>query len=256
MHRGFKYCHNRVLLLLEVQITELEKELYKLDKADSADPSKAWRLKSTKYEENWDATQEKLIDKLISKLKVYGEILRNQVFLQELGKPPSRNHRSYFNWHWTNKPLTKGYYDYIFHDSDFVTTSGKRPNYCEELIRDHISSWPGSPIRRIVKESEKTKKPTTDSRFTFFSATAERGVSRFFLVSSIMLILMIPVFLLFLLPMSHLLMAVTTAAFIFLFALIMCVVTEGKVYEVFVGTATYGAVLIMFLGNISQNSPG
>jgi hypothetical protein len=73
MHRGFKYCHNRVLLLLEVQITELEKELYKLDKADSADPSKAWRLKSTKYEENWDATQEKLIDKLISKLKVYGE---------------------------------------------------------------------------------------------------------------------------------------------------------------------------------------
>jgi hypothetical protein len=76
-----------------------------------------------------------------------GEILRNQVFLQELGKPPSRNHRSYFNWHWTNKPLTKGYYDYIFHDSDFVTTSGKRPNYCEELIRDHISSWPGSPIR-------------------------------------------------------------------------------------------------------------
>jgi hypothetical protein len=127
-------------------------------------------------------------------------------------------------------------------------------------------------MKRIVKESEKTKKPTTDSRFTFFSATAERGVGRFFLVSSIMLILMIPVFLLFLLPMSHLLMAVTTAAFIFLFALIMCVVTEGKVYEVFVGTATqvprflssfrmliicrYGAVLIMFLGNISQNSPG
>jgi hypothetical protein len=38
--------------------------------------------------------------------------------------------------------------------------------------------------------------------------------------------------------MSHLMMAITTATFIFLFALILCVVTEGKVYEVFVGTAT------------------
>jgi uncharacterized RDD family membrane protein YckC len=116
------------------------------------------------------------------------------------------------------------------------------------------------------------KKPTDDQRLTFFSATAERRVGRFLLVSSIMLILMIPVFLLFLVQMSHLLMAVTTASFIFVFALIMSAVAEGRVYEVFVGTATqvsrlvsiipmltisrYGAVLIMFLGNISQNSPG
>lgn len=188
-------------------------------------------------------------------------MLRNQVFLQSLGKPPSRNHRSYFNWHWTNKPLFAGFYDYIFHASDFVTTSGKRPNYCEELIRDHIDSWPGSPIRvcnpmcgyrgrqektqnntddlkKIIKESEEMQKPTTDLRITFFSPGAERGVGRFLLVSSIMLILMTPVFLLFLIPMSHLLMAVTTAAFIFVFALIMSVVTKGEVYQVFVGTAT------------------
>lgn len=116
------------------------------------------------------------------------------------------------------------------------------------------------------------KKPSDDEQLTFFSASAERGVGRFLLISSIMLILMIPVFLLFLVHMSHLLMAVTTASFIFLFALIMSAVAEGRVYEVFVGTATqvfrlvstvpmlimsrYGAVLIMFLGNISQNSPG
>jgi uncharacterized RDD family membrane protein YckC len=93
-------------------------------------------------------------------------------------------------------------------------------------------------VKRIVKASEEMKKPTKDSRFTFFSPAAERGVGRFLLVSSILLILMCPVFLLFLLPMSHLMMAITTATFIFLFALIMCIVTEGKVYEIFVGTAT------------------
>lgn len=100
------------------------------------------------------------------------------------------------------------------------------------------------------------KKSTEDSQFTFFSPTAERAVGRFLLVSSIMLILMTPVFLLFLTPMSHVSMSIVTASFVLLFALIMSVVTEGKVYEVFVGTATYGAVLIMFLGNISQNTSG
>jgi hypothetical protein len=126
-------------------------------------------------------------------------------------------------------------------------------------------------IQKIVKGGVGMKRPTDDQQLTFFSASAERGLGQFLLVSGIMLIVMIPVFLLFLVQMSHLLMAVTTASFIFLFALIMSAVTEGRVYEVFVGTATqvspllsivpmlimsrYGAVLIMFLGNISQNSP-
>lgn len=256
MHRSFKYCHNRILLQLEVQITELEKKLYKLDKEDAADPDREHRLKWTEHENGWDTAQEELIGELTSKLMKYVDILRNQVFLQGLGQPPSRNHRSYFNWLWTRQPLVEGYDDYIFHAYDFVNTSGKRQSYCEELIRDHIDSWPGSPIRKIVKGGEGMKKPTDDQQLTFFSASAERSVGRFLLISSIMLILMIPVFLLFLVQMSHLLMAVTTASFIFLFALIMSVVAEGRVYEVFVGTATYGAVLIMFLGNISQNSPG
>jgi hypothetical protein len=73
MHRSFKNSHNRVLLHLEVEITELEKELYKLDKEDAADPDKIYRLKSTKHEEGWDAAQVVLIDKLRSKLKEYGE---------------------------------------------------------------------------------------------------------------------------------------------------------------------------------------
>jgi hypothetical protein len=73
MHRNFKYCHNRILLQLEVQITELEKKLYNLDKEDAADPDREHRLKWTEHEEGWDAAQAKLIDMLTSKLKEYGE---------------------------------------------------------------------------------------------------------------------------------------------------------------------------------------
>jgi hypothetical protein len=73
MHRGFKNCHNRILLHLEVQITELEKKLDNLDKEDAADPDREHRLKWTEHEEGWDAAQTELIDTLISKLKKYGE---------------------------------------------------------------------------------------------------------------------------------------------------------------------------------------
>ena len=73
MHRGFKYLHSRGLLHLEVQITELEKELYKLDREDAANPDMIYRLRSTKHEKDWDAAQADLMDKLMAKLKEYGE---------------------------------------------------------------------------------------------------------------------------------------------------------------------------------------
>jgi hypothetical protein len=73
MHRSFKYCHSRILLRLEVQITELEKDLYKLDKKDEIDPETGHRLRWTEHEEHWDAEQVQLLDKLTFKLKEYGE---------------------------------------------------------------------------------------------------------------------------------------------------------------------------------------
>ncbi len=75
------------------------------------------------------------------------EIAQNFSFMKSLGPPLERNHRSYFNWIWRKKPLGKGYDDYIYHASDFVSLTGKDSNYFEELIRRHITWWRGSPIR-------------------------------------------------------------------------------------------------------------
>jgi hypothetical protein len=73
MHRAFKYCHNRVLLHLEVEIMEIQKQLHNLDKEDAADPDREHRLRWTEHDEGWDAAQVKLITTLKSKLKEYGE---------------------------------------------------------------------------------------------------------------------------------------------------------------------------------------
>jgi hypothetical protein len=107
--------------------------------------------------------------------------------------------------------------------------SRKKERYKHERNTDLFKS--------ILKDKEEMK-PTADQRVTVFSPTRMARFGRALLVSTIMGVLLVPVFLLFLVPMSHLLMAMTSAGFILFFALIMSVVTEGRVYEVFVGTAT------------------
>lgn len=99
------------------------------------------------------------------------------------------------------------------------------------------SSHNANESKNILKSKEEDK-PTPDPRVTKFSDAGMGTAGRALLVSTVIGILLVPVFLLFLVPMSRLLMAVTSAGFILLFALIMSVVTDGKVYEVFVGTAT------------------
>jgi Family of unknown function (DUF6594) len=81
-------------------------------------------------------------------------------------------------------------------------------------------------------------KPTSDEVVSYYSPSKLGGLVQVLMVSTIMGVLLTPVFLLFLIPMSHPMMAFTSTAFIFLFAVIMTVVAEGRTYEIFVGTAT------------------
>ncbi len=58
------------------------------------------------------------------------------------------------------------------------------------------------------------------------------------------MILLIPVFLLFLIPMSKPIMATVTALFVILFSVVVASVTGTKVQEVFFG----GAALVLVFG--------
>jgi hypothetical protein len=71
MCRSFKYGHNRVLLHLQVEITELEKAIFNLDKKDEENPAMEYRRRSTKEGSNKEQTA--LMGELKAKLKEYGE---------------------------------------------------------------------------------------------------------------------------------------------------------------------------------------
>jgi hypothetical protein len=75
MVRSFSYCHTRLLLHLQVEVTELEKALFALDKKDEANPAMQYRRVSTKHKENADIEYTELMSELKTKLKEYGEPL-------------------------------------------------------------------------------------------------------------------------------------------------------------------------------------
>jgi len=75
-------------------------------------------------------------------------------------------------------------------------------------------------------------------------------IARLIVVFFAVLVLFIPVILFFLTPMSRAWMAVIVLAFVFLFSVMISLATDAGDNEIFIGTATYCAVLATFLGNL------
>ena len=73
MIRCFSRSHHRLLLVLQVEITELEKALDELDKKDEANPAMKYRRISTKHKEGEETDLTDLMSELKAKLIEYGE---------------------------------------------------------------------------------------------------------------------------------------------------------------------------------------
>jgi ATP/maltotriose-dependent transcriptional regulator MalT len=71
--RRFQQLRWRRILQLQVELTELEKELECLDKADFENKDRKHRLRRTLYKDGWNAEQEVLFEKIDIKQKKYGK---------------------------------------------------------------------------------------------------------------------------------------------------------------------------------------
>ena len=68
-------------------------------------------------------------------------------------------------------------------------------------------------------------------------------------------VLFIPIALFLLVPMSKACLTITVFIFLVVFAFMMSLFAEVGVQEMFIGTATYGAVMVTFLGNMHNSGP-
>lgn len=93
MVRRFGTTRFRILLHLQVEITELEKQLDELDLSDSntgpdSETDYRYRLRINEWHEGWDRKQKDLIQTLKEKLSEYGRPIRRtlscSIFLLDL----------------------------------------------------------------------------------------------------------------------------------------------------------------------------
>ncbi len=203
-------------------------------------------------------------------------MLFNTHRLKSLDPTPQRDHDSVFKWIWANKPLDKHEYDWIFHHQDFVSLARPRRSSIETFIQEHLQARPKSLFKvylpnlplhtdlrntnaiffqqRLFRLGERQEN-AQDSSIEFFSTARISLVARLAAVFFAVLILFIPVILFLLVSMSKAWMAIIVLAFVFSFAIIVSHLTEAGIQEIFVGTATYCAVLVTFLG-IQSNVVG
>ena len=85
-----------------------------------------------------------------------------------------------------------------------------------------------------------------------FSTARIITFARFIVVLFAVLVLLIPVLLFLMTSMSRACMAIVVLLFVFIFSIIMSLLTDAAIPEIFIGTSTYCAVLVTFLGNLQN----
>jgi len=91
-----------------------------------------------------------------------------------------------------------------------------------------------------------------ESYVKYYSADRVTFFARLCMVVFAVLILYVPVVLFLMISMSRVWMAVIVLAFVFAFSIVISLLPEARVTDIFVGSATYCAVLVTFLGNLER----
>ncbi|KAL2066958.1 hypothetical protein VTL71DRAFT_1382 [Oculimacula yallundae] len=279
MSRKFGELHARLLALHMSNITDKESELAKLDHSDaSGGEATEWRLKNRYHHDGLDTTKRDLIISIEKELLEYGnaplchpfrlpklkplltyyfadKLLLNISALKSLSQTSMKDHDGLFKWIWKHKPLDNDEFDWIFHPDDFVSHVPSKRNPFEEFILRHIRNCPNTLLKGIFKPSKQSLR-TKDSMVEYYCTYRISIFARFMVVFCAVLVLLIPVILFLLTSMSRSCMVVVVLGFLFIFSAMISLLTDASVKEVFVGTATYCAVLVTFLGNLQNSSGG
>ncbi|KAE8444163.1 hypothetical protein EG329_000851 [Mollisiaceae sp. DMI_Dod_QoI] len=254
IYRRFGQSHTRLLVTHQCNITDLEDQIQKLDKSDDeGGPDMQFRLKTRYHEDGFDTTKRDLLEKLEKELIAYDALLLNYHRLKSLESTPISDYQSVLNWIWQNQPIDMGEYNWIFHPGDFVSMVSPRRNRFENSIRHYLHSS-NSFVKSFFKSACRMHE-TEDSSVEFLSQARITAVARTFAVFFAVSVLFIPVNLFLLVPMSRACMAVVALVFVIAFSMIISLI-EATFQEIFVGTATYGAVLVTFLGNLQGATVG
>ncbi|KAH6683327.1 hypothetical protein B0J14DRAFT_144737 [Halenospora varia] len=249
--RRFGDLRARMLLYMEVELTDLESQLAKQDKEDNK--KEAWKLAHSVHHDNGKGNEEKksLIEAIKVKLKDYDELLLRDSEIRKLGRPSQRAHRNFMDWIFTQNSIGEEDQQFIFHEHDFVSLQHYEDSWLDDAMHRFMGYCKRGLLRCIfVTPADKSK--TSNPKVHYYSSERLNAVIKIIIALAAATLLLIPVFLFLSVNLTPKTMAGLTLAFAFVFATSISVTTNARRQEVFAATAAYCAVLVVFIGNIQQ----
>ncbi|KAJ4348443.1 uncharacterized protein N0V89_009817 [Didymosphaeria variabile] len=276
LYRSFTYLHSRVLLDLQDEIANLEKELDEIDWDDFDEEPERLRSREidvAKAGDEGDARNRRVILKEIrTKLMEYDEVLIKARTLDSFQKPSDRNYRSVRRFHHNHKPLMDAETESIRSKEDTVSlrNSGREGGSFDgglEKTIFKIDEWIGVMLQLRAK--------TTNKYITLYSSTRIDKLANILITLIIFALLVVPVVAMYLLTStsvhsgndsgssdsSVLSMDSNTRdtlnavglliVFTLLFSAAMSLLTKAARHELFAASAAYCAILVVFIGNFT-----
>ncbi|KAL9129784.1 MAG: hypothetical protein Q9217_001860 [Psora testacea] len=264
IYRKFGWLHDRTLLHLQDELSELERELKYLDEYDFKDGDHI-RLISRRYDygllgSGTQSERKDLINEINAKLKEYDELLLRTRQIKALKRPTERAQRSLFSLIKSTQSLVKDESDWIRHSLDLAALSvGTEHGWFNEFLEDSMNNISRRMTRWFFTTSEQRTQAGKEV-IQLTSPVRRDNFLRVILTTLALILLLVPVFILFKLQPSHAsevkkksnYQILTVFLFTLFFSASCSIFTRARRQEVFSATAAYCAVLVIFLGNTSN----
>ncbi|KAF7944263.1 hypothetical protein EAE96_010665 [Botrytis aclada] len=252
IYRVFAQLHARVLIFRTNRIVALQKKLHDLDASLAKNRDTSDRLSDISQAEalELELGREKIILSLDEELLAYeGALLIQFQKLKSFSPTPEKDHLSVYRWLCGEKLVDIKQYEYMRQPEDFISLVTPQSNRFERFDEDILNTWLISWFQKYWLATPK-RKTSTEKIVKFFSTSRIILFSKLLVVCIAVLILLIPVILFLTITMEAGWMAFATLAFVFLFGVMISLLTDAGTQEIFVGTCAYCAVLVVFLGNL------
>lgn len=132
LYRSFSYAHSRVLLDLQAQVAQLERELDRLDLLDSQNGDDGnLRLSSKARDDRGPRDDDQrpraeVLRELREKLSEYDEMLIKARELASFQHPSGRDYRSVRTWFYNVEPLVEKESEFIYRKEDVISLRSGR----------------------------------------------------------------------------------------------------------------------------------
>ncbi|MCJ1331614.1 hypothetical protein MMC10_008305 [Thelotrema lepadinum] len=252
--KKFSWLRNWTLLYLQDELLVLQEDLMTLDTYDMKHDSA--RLSSRRRDAALDSRRKDLLLQIEQKLNRFDKLLSSTNQISKLETPSERNQTSLYNAIHNSGLQIQSEAEWIGDRADLVAVA---PDQERSTLNALVEDCPKLISKRLATFLFRTKdqhQRTGAEEIYLYSNKRMVAVADALMTLIATILLLVPIGILALTQPSTILQLVVILCFTQLFALCIATLTKAKKQEVFALTATYTAVLVVFLANnnISINS--